>query len=306
MQTLPEVAGPVPKSPSGRPVERLDHVILTRFNLPSAGHEGLVRAQENWLRDRVALFERYCLPSVRAQTCQDFTWIVYFDPQSPRWLLEWASEHRARGDFHVIYRDSVPHAVLLEDIRAALPGDPGDALLTTNLDNDDSLARDFVARLQEASHPAERAAVYVGDGLIVQGERLYRRLDPHNAFCSVRETWSSPVTCWADWHNLLPNRMPAVVLRGDPGWLQVVHGRNVSNRVRGRQVAPTAFRRGFAGLLDGLPDPRRAELARDALLAVPSRAVRDGVRAAAKFVVGALLGREGLDRAKRLWASARS
>src|SRR4051812_14454073 len=171
MQTLPAVTAPAPSSDSRRPVEGLDHVLLTRFNLPSAGHEGLVRAKENWLRDRVALFERYCLPSVRAQTCQDFTWIVYFDPQSPQWLRDWAGEHQDSGDFHVVYRDEVPRAVLLDDIRAALPGAPRGTLLTTNLDNDDSVARDFVARLQAATPVTERAAVYLGDGLIVQGDR---------------------------------------------------------------------------------------------------------------------------------------
>ena len=61
----------------------IDHVILTRFNLPTAGVESLVRAQEGWLRDRQVLFEKYCLPSVKFQTRQDFSWIVYFDTQSP-------------------------------------------------------------------------------------------------------------------------------------------------------------------------------------------------------------------------------
>ncbi len=43
----------------------VDHVFLTRFNLPSAGFESMVRAKQGWLQNRVELFERFCLPSLR-------------------------------------------------------------------------------------------------------------------------------------------------------------------------------------------------------------------------------------------------
>ncbi len=279
------------------------HVLLTRFNLPSRGHESLVRARDNWLRDRVALFERHCLPSVLGQTRRDFSWLVYLDPASPDWLLEWVRGHERRGSFTPLFREEVPRTDLLADVRAVAGDRPGD-LLTTNLDNDDGLARDFVARVQDAAVPVGRAAVYVGDGLIVRGQRLYRRFDRHNAFCSVRETWQEPVTCWSDWHVGLADHMPAVVLRGAPGWLQVVHDANVSNRVRGRRTRPSAHAAAFPGLPPGLPDPGPRALAADTLVGGPGRAAREAGRAAAKTVVRSVLGRDGLDRVKFLAASA--
>ena len=283
----------------------LDHVLLTRFNLPSAGHESLVRAQEDWLKRRVVLFERYCLPSVLSQTCRDFRWIIYFDPQSPAWLLDWARVHERRGNFSACFREQVATGELLADIRA-LPGYQQAAeLITTNLDNDDGLAVDFVARVQGAAGTGDRTAVYLGDGLICRDGGLYARLDPHNAFCSVREPWDEPVTCWADWHNLLPALMPAVVLRGSPGWLQVVHGANVSNRVRGRRTYPARYRAAFPGLLGDLPDPGFRQIAGDRLVSAPGRALREAARGVTKAAVRTLAGREGLDRAKGIWASAR-
>jgi putative rhamnosyltransferase len=109
----------------------VDHVLLTRFNLPSAGHESLVRARENWLRDRVALFDRYCLPSVRAQSCPDFSWLIYFDPESPGWLRDWVRSHEGRGSFSPVFRESVSREQLLADIRAVLGRPHRDQLLTT-------------------------------------------------------------------------------------------------------------------------------------------------------------------------------
>ena len=54
-------------------VPTLDHVILTRFNLPTGGVEGIMRAREGWLRERIDLFERYCAPSVAAQRGAEVT-----------------------------------------------------------------------------------------------------------------------------------------------------------------------------------------------------------------------------------------
>ena len=283
----------------------LDHIVVTRFNLPSKGHESLVRARENWLKNRVALFERYCLPSVVAQTSQHFSWIIYFDPQSPPWLLEWIREHEQKGYYRPHFREEVSRTDLCRDIEEVVGPERGTELLTTNLDNDDSLAVDFLARVQSAARVDDRTAIYIGDGLIRRDNSLYRHLDRFNAFCSVRESWETPVTCWADWHNLLPEQMPAVVLRGDPGWLQVVHGANVSNRVRGRRTNPARHREAFPGLLADLPEPPVQQIAADVLISVPGRAIRDGGRSTTKAMISKVAGRRGLDRAKVAWSSAR-
>jgi len=283
----------------------LDHILLTRFNLPSVGYESVVRAQQNWLKDRVDLFERYCLPSVTAQTCRRFLWLIYFDPQSPTWLLDWVHDHEQRGHFKPFFREEVRTEDLLSDIRALIGPEHGAALLTTNLDNDDGLAADFVARIQGVSYVGDRTAIYIADGLVRRGDMLYRHVDRRNAFCSVREPWDAPVTCWADWHNLLPDHMPAVALRGDPGWLQVVHGANVSNRVRGRRTYPTQRRPAFPGLLDDLPEPSMLQVAKDSVVSLTGRVIRESGRATSKALISRLAGKSGLDRAKMMWISAR-
>lgn len=61
------------------------HFILTRFNLllwDKAKDDRKVRTIK-WLEHRFSLFEKYCLPSVKNQTCQDFEWIVLFDSMTP-------------------------------------------------------------------------------------------------------------------------------------------------------------------------------------------------------------------------------
>jgi hypothetical protein len=280
----------------------LNHVFLTRFNLPSAGFESIVRAQDGWLRGRAQLFEEYCLPSVRSQTNNNFHWIIYFDPESPTWLKERISDWSQNGIFQPIFREAVSHNELIEDIRSVI-GTPAPDLLTTNLDNDDGIASDFVQRLQDAAGRSGRCAIYIARGLIKFGPAIYIRTDRQNAFCSVRESWDAPVGCWTDFHNLLAKHMQVHVLDGPPGWLQVIHGSNVSNRVRGKRVSPGGYRALFPGLLKDVKETTSWDLLQDRLLASPRRLIREIARATIKIIVARSLGRGGAEHVKFVYAS---
>lgn len=283
----------------------MDHVLLTRFNLPTAGRESQVRAQEGWLRNRVELFERFCLPSVRAQTSGDYRWIVYFDPESPSWLKERIPLLAAAGGFVPIFRASVNHDELVADLTKVV-GSPRRRLVTTNLDNDDGLAVDFAERLQaQASVTKGRTAIYFSRGLILTGKDLYSRIDRRNAFCSVVESWEEPFTCWADWHNLLGKSMPVQEIAGSPAWLQVVHGRNVSNRVHGRMVSSLLHVKRFPVIPSDTGYPSDRALRWENLVVAPARYLGDRVRSTVRWLMLMVLGKDGLGKVKEM-LSARS
>ena len=273
----------------------VDHLLLTRFNLPSEGAESLIRAQDGWLQDRVELFEKHTVPSVRAQTTSDFTWVVYFDTESPAWLIE---RLRPLADEHMfvpLYREVVVWTDVLDDARR-ITAAAGDVLLTTNLDNDDAIAVDFVERLQSAARPGVREALFLAHGLIRSGDRLFLRTDRHNAFCSVAEPWDGAMTAWRDWHILLGRHMPVRAIEGAPGWLQIIHDRNVSNRIRGRLESPTPYRALFAGQLDDLSAPSAGTRLIEAGVRRPIREIGEAVRSAGKAVALRILGKDGLGR----------
>jgi hypothetical protein len=283
----------------------ISHVLLTRFNLPSLGAESFIRARENWLRQRISLFEKYCVPSVRMQTVPDLKWIIYLDPESPDWLKNRMLELSASQLFAPIYREEVQRYDLLADIYSVV-GTPRERLVTTNLDNDDGLARDFAERVQAVSLGPTRRVIYVDDGLIVGRQKLYLLRDRQNAFCSVAEPWDAPMTCWSEWHTELEKTMPAAHVRGGPGWLQVIHGDNVSNRIRGKRVSPLRYRGSFPGLLDDLPEPSPTDRVVEKIVHNPGRGLREGGRVAAKRAVLAMAGRHGLEAAHHIRAALRS
>lgn len=280
----------------------VNHVLLTRFNLPSPGVQSLIRAKEGWLRERVAIFEKYCYPSVLAQTSHDFTWVIYLDPASPEWL------HRrmrtlGESDFiHPVYRESVSDTELIDDI-GAIVGTRGRYLMTTNLDNDDAISVDFMSRLESLAPKPGPVAIYVTNGLIRSEDAVYRYRYPRNAFNTVCVEWSAATTCWSEWHTDFGDVMPVVQLDGPPGWMQVIHGSNVSNRVKGRRTSPDPLRPHYGPLLDGVAVPRRRDAARDLLIARPGRFVRESGRSLAKRAVVATFGKDGIDKVQVLLRS---
>ncbi|MEM8852018.1 MAG: glycosyltransferase [Pseudomonadota bacterium] len=257
-------------------MDAFQHVILTRFNLATPGRESAIRTQPGWLRGRFDLFRDWCLPSVAAQSVQDFRWIVLFDDRTPEGFRAEIAALQAVYPFDAYFTPLFPadgwRRCVAEVVAPEAP-----MLLTTRLDNDDALAVDYVARVQAAVEGTERRAWNVTAGLIRQGDGLWQVAHPKNAFFSLLEPWGEAATtaCGIQ-HMALDAEVPVTQIGGPPGWLQVVHGGNVSNKVRGRRVGPDVGAR-FGGMgLDGVRPPGWSERAVEGLLA-PLRGVRDQV-----------------------------
>ena len=237
------------------------------------------------------------------QSVRDFVWIVYFDPESPLWLRKMAEDFHSSGVLVPVYRSRVTDQEIFQDIRRAVEK-RADDVLTTNLDNDDALAADFVSRVQAADSPVRPTAIYVRHGLIRKDHRIYAHTFPRNAFNSVRTSWDSAShTCWSEWHTEFDRLMPVVELGGPAGWMQVVHGSNVSNRVKGRLVSPNTVRSQFRQLVVDVPQPAIPARFGDSAIRQPLRFGRDIIRGTSKRFVVALLGRDGLDRVRAAWCS---
>lgn len=272
------------------------HVFLTRFNLPTTKVENSLYSGD-WLEHRMTLFTRFTVPSVRAQTAQQVHWIIFLDPKSPPWLKRYMTGLAEEGLATPDYGGRTDNHIVRSAIHLAVGRDRGQ-VVTSNLDNDDGLAHDFVARLRAAPGQHQRAALYLTEGLIRSGGLLYRRTDPENAFVAVREDLADLVTCWGEWHNRLRLLMPVEQVPGPPGWLQVVHGKNVSNRVRGRITDPAQHRDRFPGLLDDMTLPTRPAILRDQVVRQPTRAIRDTVRGRGAKLAIRLAGQGGLEELK--------
>lgn len=230
------------------------HFILTRFNINITAANFSLRLEDTWLSLRFDLFQRFCFPSVRGQSCQDFTWLVLFDEQTPKLYQRVIAAYAAYANFLPLFCG--PHDTVLPQAVAKMRELAPEAewLLTTRLDNDDALAKDFVrclhevARSADAVRPEPGGPVYINFpmGLQYHENRVYDFADLTNAFVSLLEPAESAQTVfWVD-HPAIYDKAPVIQAKAKPMWLQNVHGTNVYNYLRGVPVKDADPLRDFA------------------------------------------------------------
>lgn len=270
---------------------RIKHVFLTRFNIPSPGRELYLRSQPGWLADRFRLFRDYCLPSVAQQTERDFEWVIFFDEQTPAEFKQIISDLQAVVPFQAEFTDLF---MMPEIIPSVLPRYADcDWLLTTRLDSDDILAVDHVARLREAARAGISQVFNFPNGAILSTRtavpRLYQIVDRKNPFASLLEPMSLKArTIWHEIHVNIARLAPVTQIEGRPAWLQVVHGGNVSNRIKGTRVRLSSMVDLFPTIsaLHDMGEESDLEITAENYLYTPWRQLRG----AGRFVVARMKG----------------
>lgn len=192
-----------------------------------------------WLEHRFTLFERYCLPSIKNQSCQNFDWIVLFDSNTPdrfkaridayqkdcsQLVPVFVEPERGRY-FATIFRDEIVRR--LRDYR----------VVTTYLDNDDALNVQFVEDLQRrAELLADGTFIRYSDGYQYYTEEQFmlRIHYPRNHFVSVVEK-GDPSTIkgiFGYGRHFYIDVIAGVrieTVSGLPMWCEVVHEKNMIN-----------------------------------------------------------------------------
>jgi hypothetical protein len=134
-------------------------------------------------------------------------------------------------------------------------------VITTRMDNDDCIARDYLGAVR-AAFARSREFINFTAGLQSESGRLYQRLDPSNAFVSLVEPTIGLTTVFIDRHDRVANHGSLRQVKTSSMWIQVVHGENLANSVHGIRVNPGGFTPRFAADLE-LVDPSRLTLILD-------------------------------------------
>jgi hypothetical protein len=216
----------------------LQHVILTRFSTKlrvNADQDGF---PDGWLEQRMGLLHEYCLPGIVRQSCPDFVWLLLCDVSTDPAILK-----RLRDLQHVVPQLRV--TMLDGDygwrralVDAVAPGTQ--VLVTTRLDSDDALHVDAVGVVQEYAglfrvSELDHMVVNFEQGWQLDAETgvVSERWYPHSPFISLLErVGAGPIrgVMHAN-HTTLPTHYLTHHDLSIVGWLQVVHGGNVTNTV---------------------------------------------------------------------------
>jgi hypothetical protein len=208
------------------------HYIMTRFNvgLPARA-AGLGLSPEQWMDHRLRLFTTMTLPSIRGQTCQNFTWLVLMDRRTPERYIRTLNDVQYRN-MRLVYPQPKQHRWLPH-----LDPGPYD-LITTRIDNDDAFHRETVYAIQSAWRA--RREQCGKPWVIVFPFGLIYDLTDHQGWLmeywfnncpSLVEDGEDPRTIWEWDHCQIPRRVGRHYIKDRPYWLQVIHAHNLRNAV---------------------------------------------------------------------------
>ncbi len=217
----------------------MKHFLITRFNLKNEHWKQTKSGQDiiskQWLDERFRLFETYCFPSVKNQSNQNFYWCILFDTDTPPFYkekIELLAEENT--NIYPCYIDgfSSLQISLVEIITSKLNKDDS-YIITTRLDNDDIIHKDFIATVQSLSVEQDKSIIDLIKGyqIIIDNQKsdLRAYTSRYNPFISIVESVPDFETVISKNHNdweSLPNK---IIYDSNPMWIQLIHEGNLIN-----------------------------------------------------------------------------
>ena len=214
----------------------MKHFLLTRWNqlddTDSVYSFNKVNDPEKWNTERKSLFEKYCLPSVKAQTNKNFIWLLAFNSNTPKSLY---SEYEKLPYVKIIF-DCHPSTYIRN-----LKGNEikeGEWITTSRLDNDDVIHQAYIDSVKNLFKGKEFIVDFNGCQYDTQTKRLHDpvRAKPNKAFLSLHEQVLDDIKtcCWKSHSNMyahLPGRKYRTTM-----YCQIIHGNNIANKIVGKDI----------------------------------------------------------------------
>lgn len=221
----------------------MKHFLATRFNLRFEGwtstKNGNPVLDDKWLTDRFMLFNNFCLPSVLNQSNQNFHWILFFDQSTPAFFkTEIENIISPFKNVYVLFIDGMKDLEgSFKDFIASHTDKDDSFIITTRLDNDDMIHKDFIDTIQNAAYKSESNASQVID--LINGYQLSilnRKYEIReysnllNPFLSLKEDIANFDTIFKFRHKEW--KSDRIEISNNRLWMEVIHPNNKLNQSR--------------------------------------------------------------------------
>ncbi|MCM0589817.1 MAG: glycosyltransferase [Gloeotrichia echinulata DVL01] len=219
-------------------MKNFQHFIITRFNVRVDYSNSRIGINPDWLTHRFKLFDKFCYSSLRGQSNQNFKWLIFFDSETPEEFKNKIQEYSKWQNIIPIYLDSeFTNRISRETVLNNLNNNV-EYLITTRLDNDDAVSKQFVDLIQSSFKKQKFEFLNFTCGYVLSNRKLYEFNYLNNPFMSLIERVNErnidgfkTIVCGEHTKLSLMGKIEQVKTK--PTWLQVIHDKNVSNRVRG-------------------------------------------------------------------------
>ena len=218
-----------------------NHYLITRFNLRAENWDVTKNNEQlltdEWMDNRMWLFENFCYPSVVSQTNPNFEWLLYFDTNTKEIYKNRILKLVAnQSNFKVFFVDAMPS--FKPELLKYITQETKDKsyLITSRIDNDDSIHIDFINEVQKQFDQQEYRAIDFTEGYSLQIEPCYilgRKEQLFNPFISLIEKNDNPKTAFHQDHRYWKRDKKVTQLGTKRLWLSIIHQRNKINKFDG-------------------------------------------------------------------------
>ena len=212
------------------------HFLITRFNLRNpkwiSDKKNVAVLTDEWHENRFKLFDEFCFKSVSAQTNTNFEWLVFFDKTTPQKFIDHVEELKSKmTNFIPLYVDGMDK--FLPSILDYVSQCEEDYIITSRLDNDDAISKDYIKEVQKRFDKQDFRALDFIDGYSLQIKpevRIGKRIDQYNPFISLIEKNDNPKTVWSVRKHSHWKRIENVTsIRNVKVWTAIAHMENKVN-----------------------------------------------------------------------------
>lgn len=212
---------------------RFHHFLLTRYAVRDRSGTLHVPLNPEWFSKRLELFNRHTLPSVKAQTTKDFTWLLFF---SLEYLPEMNPVFEAIKDLtsarlHVVVDGDWSDCNA--EMRAAMSSYLADEthIISTRIDSDDEVGSDFMELIQAGfTGQPERTFLNFQHGIMIENGKPHPWINRANMFQSVIEPVCDAMGIFTWHHGYTWKEGPVIQLQQPGRWMHVIHGGNAGGK----------------------------------------------------------------------------
>lgn len=217
-----------------------NHYLITRFNLKNPkwdvtkNNDALLT--DEWMENRIDLFENFCYPSVKNQSNKNFEWLLFLDSTtSEKFRIRLEQITLETKFIKIFYIDGMSkfNSSIKEYIKLH-SNQP--YLITSRVDNDDCVHKNYINEIQNCFESQEYLAIDILKGFTLQIEPkilLGKKEHIFNPFISLIEKNQNPKTVWSNDHTQWKREKKIHQIKDKRLWLSIIHGKNKVNEFDG-------------------------------------------------------------------------
>lgn len=224
------------------------HIIITKFNVRDYDendyqHSRIGKAvlDDEWMDNRMGLFETYYLNSLQHQTCKNFYCWVFFDEKTKDKYKQQIKQLQNKYTFFepIYIQYGKDFITRINQQLANVIDKETQFIITSRIDNDDGYHARAIEFIQANFVPQDRYAINLTKGYrLVHGAKplLLKNSFVNGPFLSLVEKYTPGVditTIYCQMHQEFFSKYKLKQIKSEYLWLQNIHDYNVANDLCG-------------------------------------------------------------------------